>query len=134
MITNTLKTIEQLEMLNEYIEDECQEYLFYTPGANRRTFERIKNASDKLLNNAMRIIRNQSPIIKAEQGNFNLESTKNLMFKMYKELMTSDFPIIKENKIRDIMQKEFYLKPDELLITYPKLTNNPFLEGLASQY
>lgn len=132
MINNALKTIEQIEMIKEYIEDECQEYIFYTPGANRRIYERIKNASDILLNNAMRILRNQTPIITTQQKTLNLENTKKLMFKMYKVLMTSDFPIIKENKIRKIMQEEFHLNSNELLLTYPKLTNNPPLEGLAT--
>lgn len=132
MIKNALKTIEQIEMINEYIEDECQEYLFYTPGANRRIFERIKNASDMLLNNAMRVLRNQSPIIATKQSNLNLENTKNLMFKMYQELKTSDFPIIKENKIRKMMQDEFQLNPNELLLTYPKLTNTTTLEGTVT--
>ena len=132
MIQNTLKTIEQLEMLNECIEDECQEYLFYTPGANRRIYERIKNASDMLLNNAMRLVRAQSPIIKPKQGELSLESTRNLMFKIYKELMSSDFPIIRENRIKKIMQEEFYLNPDELLLTYPKLSNNKALEGMVT--
>jgi len=132
MIKNVVRIIEQIEMLNESIEDECQEYLFYTPGANRRIYERIKNASDMLLNNAMRLVRAQSPIIKPKQGELSLESTRNLMFKIYKELMSSDFPIIRENRIKKIMQEEFYLNPDELLLTYPKLSNNKALEGIAT--
>jgi len=124
MIKDALKTIEQIEMINEYIEDECQEYLYYAPNINKKIFERIKNASSTLLNNAMRLLRNQTPIIESEKGLLNLENTAKLMFKIYQELKTTDFPIIKENKIKNIIQEEFHLNPNNLLLPYPKLSNN----------
>lgn len=114
-LNNQWSIIEQINYLQESIEDECQEYLYYMPHANRCIYERIRNASIFLLNNALRIFRNQTPIIKTKKAFLSIEGTKDLMLKIYQTILTTDFPIQKENQIKAIMQKEFLLNPDDLL-------------------
>ena len=123
MPQNNLILIKQIEYINECISDACQENLFYTPRANRLISERIRNASLMLLNNAMRLIRNQSPIIKSEKP-LSLTQTKDLMFKMYQIMLSVEFLITKENKIRNIMQNEYALNPDDLLQPNPSFTQD----------
>ena len=131
---NNLILIKQIEFINDCINEECQENLFYTPKANRLTSERIRNASLLLLNNAMRILRNQTPMIKAEKQPLTIQKTKDLMLKIYQIMLSLDFPIIKENKIRKIMQNEFDLNPNDLLQPNPsfaqeELKNLKLLNG-----
>lgn len=119
MRQDNLCLIRQIELINDYILEECQENLFYAPRSNSCVFERIRNASMMLLNNATRLLRNQSPLIKSKAAPLTLEKTKELMFKMYKIIMISDFPIIKENKIKKVMENEFAVNPNELLLENP---------------
>lgn len=121
-LNNKWSQIEQIKYLQESIEDECQEYLYYMPHANRCIYERINNASTMLLHNVLRIFRNQTPLIKTKKSPLSVERTKELMFQIYQIMMTTDFPIQKENNIKNIMREEFLLNPDDLL------QNNPTTE------
>lgn len=129
-LSNKWSLIEQINYLQESIEDECQEYLYYLPHANRCIYERIKNASTSLLYNALRIFRNQTPLIKTKKNFLSIESTKELMLKIYQTMLTTDFPIQKENRIKAIMQNEFYLNPEDLLQTTPA-TEQEYYKNLA---
>ena len=123
MPQDNLILIKQIEFINECISDECRENLFYTPRVNSLISERIRNAALMLLNNAMRLLRNQSPIIKSEKT-LTLTQTKDLMFKIYQIMLTADFLITKENKIRNIMQNEYALNPSELLQPNPSFAQD----------
>lgn len=123
---NNWDLIKQLELINSYIQDECSEYVFYKPKSNMRIFCRIKNASDTLFNNALRLIRNQYPIIKSSSS-LTLEQTQKLMFQMYKLLLSTDFPAIIEDKIKKLMHDDFGLNPNELLKDYPS-ANETYIE------
>ena len=129
MPQDNLILIKQIEFINECISDECQENMFYTPRANGLISERIRNASLLLLNNAMRLIRNQSPIIKSEKP-LTLTQTKDLMFKIYQIMLSADFLITKENKIRSIMQNDYTLNPNDLLQPNPSF----YTEELKTLY
>ena len=118
MQQNNLILIKQIEFINECIDEECQEDLYYTPRANSLIAERIRNASLLLLNNAMRLLRNQTPIIKSAKP-FTIIDTKDLMLKIYQIMLSADFLVIKENKIRNIMQNDYVLNPSELLQPNP---------------
>ena len=119
MRQDNLCLIRQIELINDYIDEECQENLFYTPRGNSRVFEHIRNASLILLNNAMRLIRNQTPMIKSKVEPLTLQRTKELMFRMYQITQLTDFPIIKENKIKKLMEDEYTINADELLKDNP---------------
>ncbi|MBR1374424.1 hypothetical protein IJ556_08265 [bacterium] len=123
---NNWDLIKQLELINSYIQDECSEYVFYKPKSNMRIFCRIKNASDILFNNALRLIRNQYPIIKS--SSLTLVQTQQLMFQMYKLLLANDFPAVIEDKIKKLMQNDFALNPDELLKDYPS-ANEAYIQN-----
>lgn len=129
-LNNKWSLIEQISYLQEAIEDECQEYLYYLPHANRCIYERIKNASTSLLHNALRIFRNQTPLIKTKKTFLSIEATKELMLKIYQTMLTTDFPIQKENNIKTIMREEFLLNPDDLLQTNPT-TEQEYFKNLA---
>ncbi len=111
--------IKQIELIDEYITDECQEYLYYLPKNNIHIFERIKNASTILVNNAARILRNQTPLIKTKNNSLTLEQIRDLMMKMYKIILTNDCPVIKEDKIKKIIEDEFFIKASDLLQQNP---------------
>ena len=125
MQQNNLILIKQIEFINECIDEECQEDLYYTPRANSLIAERIRNASLLLINNAMRLLRNQSPIIKSKTP-FTVANTKDLMLKIYQIMLSADFLVIKENKIRKIMQNDYTLNPDELLQQNPSFYTEEF--------
>jgi hypothetical protein len=131
---NNWKIIEQMELINGYINDECQEYLYYSPAINRRIYEKINNASERILNNALRIVRNQKPLIKADNGFLSIENSRNLLFDIYKITLSIDFPIIKERKIKKIIQDKFLINPDDILYNSPsrdieELKNQRILNG-----
>lgn len=122
--------IEQIEFIQESIEDECQEYLYYWPHANKCIYERIKNASFSLLNNALRIFRNQTPLIKTKSRPLTIERTRDLLFKIYQTILTSDFPIKKEERIKKIMYSEFSLIPEDILKLTPT-TEHEYFKNVA---
>ncbi len=108
--------IKQIELFNEYIADECSEYLYYQPRYNSRVFEKIKNASMLLVNNAMRILRNQNALIYTEEKKaLTVEDTKEILFKIYQIILLSEMPINKENKIRKMIKDDFKINPDRIL-------------------
>lgn len=125
MQQDNLILIKQIEFINECIDEECQENLYYTPRANSLIAERIRNGSLLLLNNAMRLLRNQTPIIKSAKP-FTIIDTKDLMLKMYQIMLSADFLVIKENKIRRIMQNDYTLNPSELLQPNPSFYTEEF--------
>jgi len=129
-LNNKWSLIEQIDYLHESIEDECQEYLYYLPHANRCIYERINNASTFLLHNALRIFRNQKPLIKTNKAFLTIENTKELMLKIYQTMLTTDFPIQKENQIKNIMREEFMLNPEDLLRTTPT-TEQEYYKNLS---
>ena len=63
MQNNNLNLIKQIELINEYISDECQEYIYYAPKGSSNIYEKILNATGTLVNNAMRLLRNQKPLL-----------------------------------------------------------------------
>jgi len=133
MQQDNLILIKQIEFINECIDEECQENLYYTPRANSLIAERIRNASLMLLNNAMRLLRNQSPIIKSAKP-LTIADTKDLMLKMYQIMLSADFLVTKENIIRKMMQNDYTLNPLELLQSNPsfyteELKNLKLLHG-----
>ena len=130
MKQNNWKFIQQLEFIDNCIKDECEGYLFYRPKSNSDIFDRIRNASNMLLNNALRMMRNQQPIIKSCPQALTLEQTKDLMFKIYKNIMAPEFPVIIENKIKKMMATEFLLNPDELLKNTPSIETE-YVKNLA---
>lgn len=108
--------IKQIELLNEYIVEECSEYLYYQPRYNSRVFEKIKNASTLLVDNAMRILRNQKALIYTEEKKaLTIENSKEILFQIYKIILLSEMPINKENKIRKMMENDFKINPDKIL-------------------
>ena len=108
--------IKQIELLDEYITDECSEYLYYQPRYNSKIYEKIKNASTLLVNNAMRILRNQNALIYTEEKKaLTVEDTKEMLFRMYQIVIDTEMPINKENKIKKIMQNDFKINPDKIL-------------------
>ena len=125
MPQNNLILIKQIEFINDCIDEECQEDLYYTPRANSLIAERIRNASLMLLNNAMRLLRNQTPIIKSKTP-FTIADTKDLMLKMYQIMLSADFLVIKENRIKNIMQDDYTLNPAELLQPNPSFYTEEF--------
>ena len=52
------------------------------------------------------------------------------MLKIYQTMLTTDFPIQKENNIKTIMREEFLLNPDDLLQTNPT-TEQEYFKNLA---
>lgn len=114
--------IKQIELLNEYITDECSEYLYYQPRYNGKIFEKIKNASTMLLNNSMRLVRNQKALIyKEDKKELTIEETKEILFKMYQIIIQPEMPINKEDKIKKMMRDNYNLNSDKLLQNNPPI-------------
>ena len=56
MTDENLAALKRLELIHEYIYNECEGNIFYPPEHNRVIFLRIKNAADMLLNKAVKIL------------------------------------------------------------------------------
>lgn len=119
MKENEQSLINQLENIDNCIVDECQENLYFVADDNDKAAVRIRNASFLLLNNAMRIVRHQSSIIKTLAAELTLERTKDLMTEMCQILYERDNFLNKENKIRKLMAEKFALNAPELLKNPP---------------
>jgi hypothetical protein len=78
----------------------------------------------------LRIFRNQKPLIKTNKAFLTIENTKELMLKIYQTMLTTDFPIQKENQIKSIMREEFMLNPEDLLRTTPT-TEQEYYKNLS---
>ena len=127
MKNDNLNLIKQIELINEYIFDECQEYLYYAPRGNSNIFEKITNASTTLINGAMRLLRNQKPLLYDKNSiPLTVEQIKNIMFKIYQVIITSEIPIKKETILRKIMKDDFALNPDDLLQTNPSMEKEEY--------
>lgn len=59
MTDENLAALKRLELIHEYIYNECEGNIFYPPEHNRVIFLRIKNAADMLLNKAVKILKQQ---------------------------------------------------------------------------
>jgi len=127
MKNDNLNLIKQIELINEHIFDECQEYLYYTPRGNSNIFEKITNASNTLVNNAMRLLRNQKPLLYDENATpLTIEQTKNMMFKMYQIMITSEIPIKKETMLRKMIREDFSFNPEKILQTKPSIEREEY--------
>lgn len=56
MTDENLAALKRLELIHEYIYNECEGNIFYPPEHNRVIFLRIKNAADMLFNKAVKIL------------------------------------------------------------------------------
>lgn len=127
MQNNNLNLIKQIELINEYISDECQEYIYYAPKGSSNIYEKILNATGTLVNNAMRLLRNQKPLLYDKNAKpLTIEQTKNIMFKIYQVVLTAEIPVKKENILRKILKEDFAVNPDNLLQPNPSLEREEY--------
>lgn len=127
MQNNNLNLIKQIELIHEYISDECQEYIYYVPKGSNNVSQKIINASSTLVNNAMRILRNQKPLLYDENAKpLTLEQIKNMMFKIYQVVLTAKIPVKKENILRKILKEDFAINPDNLLQPNPSMEREEY--------
>lgn len=94
MTDENLAALKRLELIHEYIYNECEGNIFYPPEHNRVIFLRIKNAADML---------------------FNIDQ---IMMLIYNTLTQPDLPDNVERKIRDAIV-QLGINPDDLLRLYP---------------
>lgn len=104
MTDENLAALKRLELIHEYIYNECEGNIFYPPEHNRVIFLRIKNAADMLLNKAVKILKQQRLPHYDNSG--------------YNTLTQPDLPDNVERKIRDAIV-QLGINPDDLLRLYP---------------
>ena len=109
-----MQTIKVIEQLNTAVSEICEESIYDKQNLYCKTYEMIKNVSDMLLYNAMRMNRGQSGIIKKSDKDLTLEDIKALMTKIYSTMSSVDFLKNKEKEIRTYIS-EAHINPKDIL-------------------
>ncbi|MBO5037971.1 MAG: hypothetical protein J6C85_00735 [Alphaproteobacteria bacterium] len=113
-----MQTINIIKQLNTCISDICEENIYDTQNLYHKTYEKIKNASDTLLNNAMRLSRGQQGLIKTSDKALTLTDIKALMTNIYQTMASVDFLKNKEKEIRTCIL-EYHINPEDILVAMP---------------
>ena len=80
------KIIEEITNIRDNIIEECQKELYDDYEYNSLVYQKIFNASNMLFNNALRINREQSSLIKCLNEDITLKTTKNILQKIFKAI------------------------------------------------
>lgn len=119
MTDENLAALKRLELIHEYIYNECEgKNIFYPPEHNRVIFLRIKNAADMLLNKAVKILKQQRLPHYDNSGELSVNTIDQIMMLIYNTLTQPDLPDNVERKIRDAIV-QLGINPDDLLRLYP---------------
>lgn len=100
MTDENLAALKRLELIHEYIYNECEGNIFYPPEHNRVIFLRIKNAADMLLNKAVKILKQQRLPHYDNSGELSVNTIDQIMMLIYNTLTQPDLPDNLERKIR----------------------------------
>lgn len=118
MTDENLAALKRLELIHEYIYNECEGNICYPPEHNRVIFLRIKNAADTLLNKAVKILKQQRLPHSDNSGELSVNTIDQMMMLIYNTLTQPDLPDNVERKIRDAIV-QLGIDPDDLLRLYP---------------
>lgn len=118
MTDENLAALKRLELIHEYIYNECEGNIFYPSEHNRVIFLRIKNAADMLLNKAVKILKQQRMPHYDNSGELSVNTIDQIMMLIYNTLTQPDLPDNVERKIRDAIV-QLGINPDDLLRLYP---------------
>ena len=118
MTDENLAALKRLELIHEYIYNECEGNILYPPEHNRVIFLRIKNAADMLLNKAVKILKQQRLPHYDNSGELSVNTIDQIMMLIYNTLTQPDLPDNLERKIRDAIV-QLGINPDDLLRLYP---------------
>ena len=118
MTDENLAALKRLELIHEYIYNECEGNISYPPEHNRVIFLRIKNAADMLLNKAVKILKQQRLPHYDNSGELSVNTIDQIMMLIYNTLTQPDLPDNVERKIRDAIV-QLGIDPDDLLRLYP---------------
>ncbi|MBP3687577.1 MAG: hypothetical protein J6J35_04330 [Alphaproteobacteria bacterium] len=110
--------IAHLEYMNTGISEICEEHIFEEQAFYHKTYEKIKNASDSLLNNAMRLSRGQSLLIKSTDKMLTLQDIDTLMLKIYQTMVSPKLVKTKEKEIRNYLT-QYHINPESILLATP---------------
>ena len=92
MTDENLAALKRLELIHEYIYNECEGNIFYPPEHNRVIFLRIKNAADMLLNKAVKILKQQRMPHYDNSGELSVNTIDQIMMLIYNTLTQPDLP------------------------------------------
>ena len=128
------KIIEEITNIRDNIIEECQKELYDDYEYNSLVYQKIFNASNMLFNNALRINREQSSLIKCLNEDITLKTTKNILQKIFKVVLSFEMAPKKENMIIKVL-KEHNIDEKTLLLSTPMRRNPyivsyPMLEGI----
>lgn len=98
MTDENLAALKRLELIHEYIYNECEGNIFYPPEHNRVIFLRIKNAADMLLNKAVKILKQQRLPHYDNSGELSVNTIDQIMMLIYNTLTQPDLPDNVERK------------------------------------
>ena len=126
--------IEEITNIRNSIINECQKEIYCEYRLNSLVYQKTLNACNLLFNNALRIKRKQTSLIKELDRDKNLCTTKNILQKIYTAILSFEMPPKKENMIIKIL-KEYNIDENKLLIPTPTYRNDYassclILEGL----
>lgn len=98
MTDENLAALKRLELIHEYIYNECEGNIFYPPEHNRVIFLRIKNAADMLLNKAVKILKQQRLPHYDNSGELSVNTIDQIMMLIIIRLRSRIYPIILSGK------------------------------------
>jgi hypothetical protein len=99
------KIIEEITNIKDNIIEECQKELYDDYKFNSLVYQKIFNASNMLFNNALRINRKQSSLIKCLNEDITLKTTKNILQKIFKVVLSFEMAPKKENMIIKVLNE-----------------------------
>ena len=118
MTNENLSDLKRLELIHEYICNECEGNIFYPPEHNRAIFRRIKNAADTLLNKAVKIVKQQKSTRLDTSEELSVNKIEQIMMIIYNKLTLPVLPDDIEREIRETMI-QINVNPDSLLLLHP---------------
>lgn len=110
-------SLKRLELIHEYICNECQSSISYLMRLNEKIFQRIRNAADILYNNAMAAVLQHRQITKDNFPELTLDTTNEILLMMYGAMQEPDFPVNIEAKIKQSIAR-YDIDPEQLLLIY----------------
>ena len=105
----------KIELIREYIHNECESYIYYPPDYNRKVFLRIKNTVELLYCNAIVLFKQDKPLYKDILDNISMQQTLELLLLIFYELSKPEMPHIIEFNVASVLA-QFNLEPDKFKI------------------
>ena len=117
MSNEEIAIYKKIELMQEYINAECEGYIYSPTDKDYQIFLRIKHIVDSLCKNALVLLKQHKTLFKGNAQNLSLQQTEQLLRQIYLCCALPNTPGEKNNAITEILRK-FNLHDDLFFIQY----------------